>query len=86
MRKYLIYHLYHTISRGHKVSHIHKVKIKNINNFSYVNYKYNLNQPMQLIERRLNKNTAKNPQLINALNRGKDHPLIRKYTDIPFNH
>ena len=28
---------------------------------------------------------AKNPQLINSLNRGSDHPVIRKYTHIPFN-
>ena len=33
---------------------------------------------MQMIERRLNIIIAKNPQLINSLNRGYDHPLIRK--------
>ena len=33
---------------------------------------------MQMIERRLNKNIAKNPQLINSLKRGSDHPSIRE--------
>ena len=41
-----------------------------------MNYKYHLKQPMQMIERRLNLNLAKNPQLINSLNRSNDHPLI----------
>ena len=30
-------------------------------------------------------NIAKNPQMINSLNGGSDHPLIRKYIHIPFN-
>ena len=48
-----------------------------------MSYNYYLNQPMQTIERRLNMNIAKNPQLINSLKRGGDHSLIRKYIDIP---
>ena len=39
---------------------------------------------MQMIERRLNKIIAKNPQLINSLDRGSDHHLIRKLIHIPF--
>ena len=54
------------------------MKIKTISNMSYMNYKYYLNQSMQMIERRLNMVIAKNPQLIDSLNRGSDHPLIRK--------
>ena len=50
-----------------------------------MNYKYYLNQPMQMIERRLNLNIAKNPQLKNSLKSGNDHPLVRKYLDIPLN-
>ena len=38
---------------------------------------------MSMIERRINF-ISKNPQLINALNRNKDHPLIRKYNHSPF--
>ena len=61
------------------------MKIKTISNFSYMNYKYYLNQLMQMIEKRLSLIIAKNPKLINSLNRGSDHPLIRKYIDVPFN-
>ena len=39
---------------------------------------------MQMIERRINMNIAKNPQLINSLSRGNDHPLVRKCIHIPF--
>ena len=49
-----------------------------------MNYKYYLNQPMQMIEQRLSMKIAKNPQLITLLNGGGDHPLIRKYIHIPF--
>ena len=61
------------------------MKIKTISNFNYMNFKSYLNQPMQKIERRLNMNIAKNPQLINSINRGSDHHFIRKYIDVPFN-
>ena len=85
MKKYLIFYFYHVISRGRKFSHISKMKIKTISDFSYMNYKYYLKQPMQMVERRLNINIAKNPQLINSLNRSSDHPFVRKYINIPFN-
>ena len=49
-----------------------------------MNYKYYIRQLMQLIERRLIINIAKNPQLLNSLKKGSDQPLIRKYIHIPF--
>ena len=85
MKYYLIYYIYHIISRGRNFSYIYKMKIKTISNMNFMNYKYYLKQPMQMIERRLNMNFAKNPQLINLLKRGSGHLLIRKYIQIPFN-
>ena len=38
-----------------------------------------------MLERRINMIIAKSPQLINSLDRNKNHPLIRKYSHIPFN-
>ena len=38
---------------------------------------------MSMIERRINIIIAKNPELINSLDRNKNHPLIRKYSHIP---
>ena len=31
-------------------------------------------------------NIARNPHLINSLNRNKNHPLLRKYSHIPVNN
>ena len=61
------------------------MKIKTISNFSYMDYKYYLNQQMQMIEQRLNMNNATNPQLINSVKREIDHSLVGKYIFIPFN-
>ena len=44
------------------------------------------NQTMQAIELKLDNIIAKNPQLINSLDRNKPHPLIKKYSHIPFNN
>ena len=41
---------------------------------------------MHSVERRINMIIAKNPQLINSLDRNTNHPLIRKYSHIPFNN
>ena len=69
---------------GHLFSHIHKMKIKTISNISYLNYKYYLKQPIQMIERRFNIIIAKNTQLISSLNRSSDLLLVRKFIHIPF--
>ena len=47
-----------------------------------MSYKYYINQPMSMLERRINIIIARNPQLINSLYRNKNHPLIRKYSHI----
>ena len=47
-----------------------------------MSYKYYINQPMSMLERRINFIIARNPHLINSLNRNKNHPLIRKYSHI----
>ena len=44
--------------------------------------KYYINHPMSMLERRINFIIAKNPKLINSLDRNKNHPLIRKYSHI----
>ena len=49
-------------------------------------YEHYINQPMSMCERKMNKNTAKNPQLIKSIDRIKNHPLFRKYSHIPFNN
>ena len=39
-----------------------------------------------MCEKTTNMNIAKNPELINVLDRNKNHPLTRKYSHIPFNY
>ena len=41
-------------------------------------YEYYMNQRMHSVELGINMNIAKNPELINSLDRSKTHPLIRK--------
>ena len=84
MKTYLMIHFYQVISNGRIFSHIQKMRIKTISNKSYVKCESYLNQPMQMIERRLNMIIAKNLQLINSLNRSSDHPLFRKFIHNPF--
>ena len=48
-------------------------------------YKNYVNSPMSTLEIRLNIIIAKTPQLINAPDRNKNHPLIRKCSHILFN-
>ena len=50
---------------------------------TYGNY---INQPMNVCERKINMNISKNPKLTNSLDRNKNHPLITKYSLIPFNN
>ena len=56
--------------------------IKTIGCISNMSYKYYINQPMSMLERRINFIIARNPRLINSLDRNKNHPLIRKYSHI----
>ena len=61
---------------------IDKMIIKTISDNCNITYKHYINQPMQMIERRLNFVIGRSPQLINVLDRSKNHPLIRKSSHI----
>ena len=50
-------------------------------NMTYDNY---VNQPMSMCERKIKMNIAKNPKLVNSLDRNKNHPLLREYLHKPF--
>ena len=59
--------------------------IKIVLKMNLTNEYYN-NQSKQAVEKKLNMIVAKNPYLIKSLNRFHNHPLIKKYSDIPFNN
>ena len=48
-------------------------------------YEQYMKYPMSMVERQIIFNIAKNPEFINMLDRNKNHPLIRKYSHLPFN-
>ena len=56
--------------------------LKTIDDRCNMTYKYYVKFPMSMLERRININIAKNPELINNLDRNKNHPLIRKNSHI----
>ena len=58
-----------------KVNHMIIYTISSMCNTTYEQY---IIQPMQAIELKLNNFIAKNPQLINSLDRNKPHPLINR--------
>ena len=74
------------MSRGYKFCKINEMFIQTISNRRDMTYKHYINQPMSMCETRLDLIIAKNPHLINSLDRSKNHPLIRKYSHIPFNN
>ena len=39
---------------------------------------------MSMCERKIKMNFAKNPRLINALDRNRNQPVIKNYSHIPF--
>ena len=67
---------------GYKFKNINHMIIKTISCKCNLSFKYYINHPMSMLERRINMIIAKNPQLINALDRTKNHPLIRKNSHI----
>ena len=50
-----------------------------------MSYRYYVNSPMSMIERRMNIVIAKSPELINSLDIIKNHPLVKKYSKVLFN-
>ena len=63
---------------------IFNMEINTISCRCNMTYKYYLNNPMSMIERRIKFIIARNPYLINCLNRNINHPLIKKFSHIPF--
>ena len=58
------------ISRTHRITH---------NLEKDMTYYFYMNSPMSSVERKININLNKNPDLINIFDRTIDHPMIRKF-------
>ena len=62
------------------------MNISSVSDRGNMTYERYINNPMPMVGRRLNMNVAKNPHLVNSFDRNKKHPLIGKYSHIPFNN
>ena len=79
LKSYLFFY-----TESHKIKNfkINHMIINTISHLCNMTYKYYLNNPMSMVERRINYIIAKNPELIKTIDRSKNHPLIRKYSYI----
>ena len=82
IKSYLLFYIDSCEINGYKFKNINHMIIKTITCKCNMSYKHYINQPMSMLERRINMINAKNPRLINAIDRTKNHPLIRKYSHI----
>ena len=82
IKRYLLYWIEYYELQGYGFCNIKEMIIKTTTDKHYMTQKYYIEHLMQMIERRLNFVIDTHPQLINALNRNKNHPLIRIYSHI----
>ena len=82
IKSYLLFYIDSCEINGFKFNNINHMIINTVSCMCNMSYKYYINQPMSMLERRINFIIARNPQLINSLYRNKNHPLIRKYSHI----
>ena len=73
-------------SMGYKFYKFNQMTINLINDRCNLTYDFYMNLPMSMVERQINFNIAKNPHLINTLDRTKNHPLLRNFSYKPFNN
>ena len=86
IKKQLLYIIYYFQSRGCKFINIKQMTIFSLSCRCNMAYEYYIKQPMSMCERKINMIIGKNPKLINSFDRNKNHPLVRKYSHIPFNN
>ena len=67
------------VENGYLFSHIDEMNISTINDTQSMTHLYNIHEPMPPIQRRKNIILAENPH------RSHIHPLIKKFSHIPFN-
>ena len=82
IKSYLLFYIDSCKSGGYKFNIINHMIINTISCRCNMSYKQYINNPMSMLERRINFLIARNPKLINSLDRNKNHPLIRKYSHI----
>ena len=72
----LLYSIEYLESKGYKFQNFNQMTINIISDRCNITYEIYIKNPMPMVERRINSIIAKNPQLINSLDRNKNHPLF----------
>ena len=73
-------------NQGYSFNHISELNIITKVRKLFMTYDFYITRPMPMFERKINMIISRNPHLINAMDRNHNHPLIRRYADIPFNN
>ena len=82
IKSYLFYWNHYHKLQGYGFCNVDEMNIKTTSDKCNMTQKHYINQPMQMIKRRMIFAIDRCPQLINALDRTKNYPSIRKYSDI----
>ena len=72
------------IDQGYSFDHIDEFTITTIADKTDMTFDFYIKHKMCAFELKLDLILVKNPYLINSLKRSHDHPIIRKYSYIPF--
>ena len=83
LKRYLLYHIEDFMDRRYIFSHIDEMNILIVNDRMFMTYDFYLKQQKSMLEWRLNKKLARNPNPIKSLDRLHIHPLIQKCSYIP---
>ena len=82
IKSYFSYWIDYYKLQGYGFCNIYEMIIKTIGDKCNMTHKHYITQPIQMIERRVNFVIDRRSQLINALDRTKNHLLIRKFSHI----
>ena len=84
IKSYLLFYIDSCEYGNFIFDNIFNMEINTISCRCNMTYRYYMNNPMSMLERRINYIISRNPYLLNCLNRNKNHPLIKNFSHIPF--
>ena len=70
-------------NKGYKFSHILETNTIIFTNIRYIIYDFYIKHNMHAVDWKFNMDIAKIQQLINSLDKSVNHPLFRKYSNVP---
>ena len=80
----LILWIEYFIERRQMLSHTSETDFTTVSNNSQLTFELYIERPMQMVELKLIMIIEENDHIMNASDRTTSHPLIRKYSHMPF--